>query len=235
MHSKILVFILLLFCVPFVCAQEKYHKEKSSFGIQIKPIIPSGLFRVEEERIIKDNILYSITPKTGYSAGAMIRFGLSARFTLQTDINYIRRNFTFVVNDNNTISEINLRVVSYEIPVLPTFFVRLSEEVYMGLSSGLSFQFLPTNLYSESPSKHLNQLSLKKTWMSTSFVAQVSFEWRTDDKGYFNIGPTFNMYFNPMYQTRIQYKPQQKTNEVITDIGGDYFGIVLRYTFDPDK
>ena len=102
----------------------------------------------------------------------------------------------------------------------------------MGPTFGASFQFLPTNLYSKN--EILSQLSLKKSWVSTSLVANVGFEWRTEDKGYFYFGPTYNMYFNPMFQTRIQYiNALQQTKSVITELKGDYFGLVFRYIFAP--
>ena len=236
---RALLFILLLcfninICIPQdVKAEKKKKKEKNAFGIQIKPIIPSSIFRIVTDQI-KDTSgnIYDIKPENGYSFGATIRFGLTPHFVLQTDINYIKRNFSFSVTDGNFTSKIALRVVSYEIPVLATYFVRLSRDVYMGPTFGASFQFLPTNLYSKN--EILSQLSLKKSWVSTSLVANVGFEWRTEDKGYFYFGPTYNMYFNPMFQTRIQYiNALQQTKSVITELKGDYFGLVFRYIFAP--
>jgi len=239
MQLKVTLFILLL-CINInncisqeTVTKKSKKKEKNAFGIQIKPIIPSSMFRIVTNEILtKEGNLYNIKPETGYSLGAMIRFGLTPHFTIQTDINYIKRNFSFSVSDSGFTSKIALRVVSYEIPVLATYFVRLSRDVYMGPTFGASFQFLPTNLYSKNDV--LNQLSLKKSWLSTSLVANVGFEWRTESAGYYYFGPTYNMYFKPMFSTRIEYiNALQHTETVLTDLKGDYFGFVFRYVFPP--
>jgi len=229
---KLALIILVLFS-PFFAHPQDYNRkiERNAFGIQYKPIIPSGIFRIVTNEIYQDNILYKVQPRTGYSLGAMIRFGISKRFTIQTDINYIKRNFLFSVTDTSFYSEIDLRVVSYEIPILATHFVRLTENVFMGQTLGISYQFLPTNLFSRN--EHLNQLSLKRYWVSTSFVANVGFEWRTENAGYFYIGPTYHMYLNNMFNTRIEYKNAlQETKTVYTKLEGDYFGFIVRYIFD---
>lgn len=213
--------------------RERRHREKNAFGIQVKPILPSSMFRIVTDEVFQDGIIYNVTPQRGYSAGATIRFGLSSRFIVQTDINYIHRNFSFSSLEGEKKTEVDLRVISYEIPLLLTHFVRLSEEIYMGQTTGFSFQFLPTNLFSRKGD--LEQLSLKRRWVSTSLVVNVGFEWRTESSGYFYFGPTYNMYFYPMFQSRIQYKDAaSKTHHALTDLRGDYFGIVLRYIFDPD-
>jgi len=213
--------------------EERRHREKNAFGIQIKPIIPSSMFRIVTDEIKQEDIIYNVSPQTGFSAGATIRFGLSPRFIVQTDINYINRNFLFTSTEGNKKTDLRLKIVSYEIPLLLTHFVRLSEEIYMGQTAGFSFQFLPTNLFSRN--NDLEQLSLKRRWVSTSAVLNIGFEWRTQSSGYFYFGPTYNMYFKPMYQTRIQYKDANlKTHQAITDLRGDYFGFVFRYIFDPD-
>ena len=213
--------------------RERRHREKNAFGIQVKPIIPSSMFRIVTDEIEQEGIQYFVTPQTGYAFGAAIRFGLSPRFTAQADINYIHRNFSFKSVDGDKQTEVDLRVVSYEIPLLLTYFVRATEEIYMGPSTGLSFQFLPTNLFSRNTP--IEQLSLKRRWVSTSLVVNVGFEWRTESSGYFYFGPTYNMYFYPMYQTRIQYKDAQlREHRVYTELHGDYFGFIIRYIFDPD-
>lgn len=234
------VFLIICLLTTFtVVAQEdaplkKKGKEKNTFGLQIKPIIPSSMFRVVTNEFTTDNIDYYIKPQTGYSLGAMIRFGLSPHFTLQTDINYIKRNYSFSLEDSSFTSEIGLRVISYEIPVMATYFVQLSRDVFMGPSAGASFQFLPTNLYSKN--EVMNQLSLKKSWLSTSLVANVGFEWRTENAGYFYFGPTYNMYFKPMFNTRIEYKNAlQQTKTVYSTLKGDYFGLIFRYIFSPNN
>ncbi|MDD3876438.1 MAG: hypothetical protein PHT69_07435 [Bacteroidales bacterium] len=226
-----MIVLALLMCSTSQGQDVVRKKEKSAFGFQIKPIIPSGVFRIVTSEILQDNVLFKVEPQTGYSLGATIRFGISRRFAVQTDINYIKRNFTFSVTDSSFYSEIDLRIVSYEIPILATHFVRLSQNLYMGQTLGLSFQFLPTNLYSKN--EYINQLSLKRWFMSTSFVANVGFEWRTENSGYFYIGPTYHMYFNHMFNTKIEYKNAlQETKTAYTKLEGNYFGIIGRYVFN---
>ncbi len=212
----------------------KKKKEKNAFGIHFKPIIPSSIFRIVTDEKTQNGINYAVAPQTGYSFGATIRFGLSPHFVLQTDINYIKRNFNFTVTDSSFNTSIPLRVVSYEIPILATYFIRLSKDVYMGPTLGPSFQFLPTNLYSNND--FVKQHALYTSWLSTSLVVNVGFEWRTETSGYFYFGPTYNMYFKPMYKSGIFYNNYNNVNsppDVTMELKGDYFGLIFKYVFPP--
>lgn len=238
MRLRFSLLIILLYFSFYCHSQDKENKKKNNvknaFGIQFKSIIPSSIFRIVTEEKNKDGISYSATPNTGYSFGAMIRFGLSPHFALQTDINYIKRNYTFKVTDSTFNSEIGLRVISYEIPVLATYFVRLSKDIYMGPTVGPSFQFLPTNLYSNND--YIKQHSLKTSWLSTSLLVNIGFEWRTETAGYFYFGPTYHMYLKPMFTTGIFYKSYNNVNnppDVTMNLKGDYFGLIFRYVFPP--
>ncbi len=235
-----LLFLLLLAPRPALAQEEaaakKKGKEKNTFGLQIKPIIPSSIFRIVTDEKQSNGIIYSVTPETGYSFGAMIRFGISPHFAIQTDINYIKRNFTFSVIDSSFYTSLPLRVVSYEMPVLATYFVRLSRSVYMGPTVGPSFQFLPTNLYTNN--EYVKQHSLKKNWLSLSLVLNIGFEWRTLESGYFYFGPTYHMYNKPMFTSGIFYKNYNNVNnlpDVTMNLRGDYFGLIFRYIFSPNN
>jgi len=238
MRSILFLFIFSLYfglgCKAQDTENKKKNKEKNAFGIQIKPIIPNSIFRIVTEEIDKDGINYSVTPNNGYSFGATIRFGLTPHFALQTDINYIKRNYTFSINDSTFNTNLGLRVISYEIPVLATYFIRLSKNIYMGPTVGPSFQFLPTNLYSNND--NVKQHSLKTNWLSTSLLVNIGFEWRTETAGYFYFGPTYQMYSKPMFTTGIFYKGYNNVNnppDVIMKLKGDYFGLIFRYVFPP--
>jgi len=241
MLQKIFILLVLFVLNTYVVFSQnsenkpKKQKEKNAFGFQIKPIIPSSMFRIVTDEKTKNDINYSVIPNNGYSAGAMIRFGISPHFAIQTDINYIKRNFTFSVQDTTFFTEVPLRIVSYEIPVLATYFIRLSREVYMGPTIGPSFQFLPTNLYSNN--EYVKQHSLYRSWLSTSIVVNIGFEWRTETAGFFYFGPTYNMYFKPMFTSGIFYKGYNNVNnppDVIMNLKGDYFGFIVRYVFAPN-
>lgn len=241
MGTRFTLWVILLLIASGAHAQDdtkkKKAKEKNAFGIQVKPIIPSSMFRIVTDEVKEGDILYAVTPETGYSFGAMIRFGLTPRLAIQTDINYIKRNFTFSVTDPDSAlnTSFPLRVVSYEIPVLATYFVRLSRDVYMGPTVGPSFQFLPTNLFSNND--YVKQHSLKTSWLSLSMVVNLGFEWRTASSGYFYFGPTYHMYQKPMFTSGIFYKGYNNVNnppDVIMKLRGDYFGLIFRYVFAPN-
>jgi len=237
--NYLLILIVILFSSVIVNGQSK----TVNFGFQIEPIIPNKLFRIEEQIYNESGVVFSITPNPGVSYGGVVQFGLDDRFALETGMNYLRRSFTIDVDDNGFKKDLTFVADNFEVPLTIIYYVRLGEKLFMGHSVGVSFQLLPSSLYSRNagdivmgnPEYELEQISVRKYWVVTAFKGSFGFEYRTEKKGYFFIGPVYHL-FNPLYNSRVNYSRNttsvkgMKINAI-----GDYFGLVFRYSFPPSS
>ncbi|NLF43644.1 MAG: PorT family protein [Bacteroidales bacterium] len=232
-----LILIVILLSSVIVNGQSK----TANFGFQIEPIIPNKLFRIEEQIYNESGVNISITPNPGVSYGGVVQFGLNKHFALETGMNYLRRSFTIGVDDNGFKKDLTFVADNFEVPLSIIYYIRLGEKLYMGHSVGISFQLLPSSLYSRDtgdpamgePEYDLEQVSVRRYWVVPAFKGSFGFEYRTEKKGYFFVGPVYHL-FTPLYYSRVNYS--SNTTDVLgmkIDAIGDYFGLVFRYSFPP--
>lgn len=238
MNRKKLLFIpiLLVFAVQVISAQNR----TVVFGIHIEPVIPSRMFRIQTEDIIKDQVTFSIIPKTGYLFGTHLSVNVSRRFTIESGINLIKRSIDIQATEQNLSSNtLGFNIHNFEIPLASTFYVRLTNKLYMGQTVGFSFQMLPSHLTSKmnwpdssGTVARFEQLSIRRNWLVPSFKGSVGFEYRTDENGFIYLGAVYHL-FTKLYTTQITYKTS--TIDEIFDVKpqSDFFGIMLRYSFPP--
>lgn len=230
----LLVFSALFFCMEIVNAQEKRPKDPVAFGVEISPIIPSNLFRITATEMQDDNFQVTRTPNSGFKAAAMIRFGLSGKFAMQTGIGYIRRHFTLDAQiDDIKLEALKVRAINYEIPLGATYYVHLTPEFLMSITLGAAANFLPKDIISSNDD--ILQGTIQRSWVTPSFFLNYGFEYRTKDYGFFYLGFSYNIFILNMYDNEVVYDyngPAQKT--VVSPIRGDYFGILIRYFFPVD-
>jgi hypothetical protein len=235
--ARIFIFILILGSAGITMAQER----QVAFGLQIEPIIPSALFRITTDEVRAGDVLFATDPLPGFAYGAMLSFSFNNRFSIESGINYLSRDYKVSVYDGDFSSSLDFRVVNYEMPLNATYYVRLGPQLYMGHTAGLSLQFLPSNLRAARDERDadgnkifsLEQVSRRKFWMMPAFKGGIGLEYRTENNGYFFIGPTYRL-FTVLYRTQLFYfRDQTDIQNVDIKPIGDYFGITLRYVFAP--
>lgn len=236
-----LKYSLILFVILLNSLIVNGQSNTVNFGFQIEPIIPNKLFRIEEQIYNESGVNFSITPNPGVSYGGVVQFGLNKRFALETGMNYLRRSFTIAVDDNGFKKDLTFVADNFEVPLSIIYYIRLGEKLYMGHSVGISFQLLPSSLYSRDAGDlvmgneeyELEQISMRRYWVVPAFKGSFGFEYRTEKKGYFFMGPVYHL-FTPLYYSRVNYSRNttsvkgMKINAI-----GDYFGLVFRYSFPP--
>ena len=233
--KKIISIILFTSFIFLVNAQEGVK----TIGLQFKPIIPSNLLKAGTFGLSsnKDFMEYSITQNLGYSAGMIIRFGLTKNWSIESSIKYTKRNFSYSATNNR--EQITLKdkfsIIGYEVPVLALLTVRLDKKIYMNTTFGPSFDMYPTDVAKYSQA--FRQLSLRRRWLQLSLKANIGWEYRTDKNGIFYIGASFHRPFNDIYQTTITYEGIDFSDEAIERLSGNYLTLDLRYFFheDPEK
>lgn len=225
----------------FLSAQPKVI----TFGIQYKPLIPSRFFRSGEINFGQNNINYSIVPEISFSGGMVIRRGFTKNFSVESGINYVKRNFNLLVENKETSfhSEKRFSIVGYEVPTLGLIYIRLGDQMFMNAAFGISLDFFPsdvgTNEYYFPYDVQVQHVSVRNhnRWLQPSLLANLGYEYRSLKKGYFYFGSSFHRPFAYSYQSNVKYIHGSFTERAVAKISGNYLTFDFRYFFhqDPEK
>ena len=226
--------LLIVGCVtPIMCQQGV-----TTIGFQVKPIVPINYFGAGPIDLISDSATINISSKMGYSFGMVIRQGLTKTISIETGINYTRRNFklTGTSSFENSSDVGDFGFVSYEIPVQSLVYIRLAEKLYMNASIGLGINFSASDVASKGENFYIDHYSERAYWINLSFLSNLGLEYRTKENGYFYFGASLNTPFWPIALTTLKYYYQNNDNVRFDPIylNGNYLTIDFRY-FLPQK
>lgn len=226
-----IVFVLLFVTSSF--AQEKV----TTFGIQLKPIVPLEFLNAGKQEKSKNNIQYLNEPKLGMSFGMVIRKGINKNLSLESGLNFLRRNYDLSINDPDSSfnSKSDFSIVNYEIPVLLLVYVQLGRKTFMNVAGGASLDIYPSDLFVGD--EFFENTIIKKGWLQPSMLANVGWEYRTDKSGYIYIGASLHRPFNKIFTEFVDYKGRSGERLEVEkfDLTGSYFTIDLRYFFHEEK
>ena len=223
------IFLLLLFGMNSAIAQEN----TITAGVQFKPVFSSEYFNTGKEEATYDSVNFAITPGSGFCVGMIIRKGFTNTLSFETGINYVKRNYRLNVTDSVTDERTDFKIIGYEIPIQGLIFIQLSDQIYMDVAMGVSLDFFPSDIQTvETNYKHY---SARTNWISTSVIANIGWEYRTEKSGYFYLGASFHRPFNYIYRSTFFSinDPSDRPNTAI-DLNGNYLTLDLRYFFHSD-
>ena len=237
-------FVLLLLLSFFVLGNSNLVLAQSgikAFGIQYKSILPFGLVNTDGQTVVdnENNTRLEIKTSRGYSIGAILRFGLSKRWSFETGINYVRRNYDFYLSGEGfQDSEASIRFSGYEIPATAMVFVKLGDKMYMNTSGGLTFDLFPTGGVSSYDRDTIEYGMLERNWIILALNVNIGFEYRTKESGYFYLGASYHQPFSDMAHVFVSYRsPGSNTFTPLIQpppgVSGTYFALDLRYFFNP--
>ncbi len=238
MQMKLKVFLylaLMLFLATASVAQERV----TTFGFQLKPILPLQFFDAGKQEQTVNNIEYINTPKMGVSFGMVIRKGFTKSLSLETGINVLRRNFDLTINEPDSAfsGTSQFQLLNYEIPVLGLVYVKLSRQMFMNAAGGVSFDIYPTPLFT-SDIYFANAVN-RTHWLQPSLLANIGWEYRTESSGYIYFGASFHRPFRKIFTEYVTYKGEQgnRREEATFDLTGNYITLDFRYFFheDPER
>ncbi|MEQ8910636.1 MAG: outer membrane beta-barrel protein [Vicingaceae bacterium] len=227
--------LLLIFVVIASIKIAWAQQEVTTFGLQFKPILSSDLINTGPQTLREGQIEFTIEPTTGYAFGMVIRKGLNNQFSLETGINYTQRNYKLSITEDSTAfrGESDFRYVIYEIPILALVYIQLGQNTYMNTAFGASFNFLPSDW--ESLGDYYQHFSQRKSWVQPSLLANVGFEYRTYDKGYWYLGLSFHRPFSNITTAGVAFVTDDlnrlEKEAAFFDIRGNYLTLDLRYFF----
>jgi len=151
MYKKTKKILLILIIISNISA---YSQEKvAGFGFFVEPIMPIEMFRITKNEVDLGNIKFSSTPLIGFSIGTHITVNFTKNFSFETGINYVSRNFRVSVIEGELRDSLNFNADNFEIPFTMTYYVRLTDHLFMGHSLGVSLQMVPSNLWKEHEEK----------------------------------------------------------------------------------
>lgn len=231
MKLRIILFSLLL--IPsFLSAQQP--DQITFFGIEYKPIFSSRFFTTGPQLGFEDSLSYSVTNYSGSSFGMVVRHNFYGKFSFETGINIITRNYSLELSEDtsNFFVQDTFKLVSYEIPLLGLVYVQSGERTFINAGGGLSINFLPSELESGKPQVY-QQLTRRSAWVSASLLAQLGFEYRTKESGIFYIGASYHLPFSALASSRAVRIKEGNKPRVSADLNGRFLTMSLRYFFGP--
>jgi hypothetical protein len=238
MRIKITLVFFLFTLVGNAFAQ----KDVTTFGIQLKPIIPMSIIGFNEETIDANNVDFNLSSQPGFSFGMVARRGFTKMFSVEGGINYTKRNYDLIITDGNFEGKSNFSFLSYDIPLLALIYIQLGENTFLNTAFGASIDFYPSDL--ETSDDYFRHSTYRKEWVVPSLLANVGFEYRTYKSGYFYIGASYHRPFSNIGQTDVGYYRNKNSNDVLNydafadfNLDGSYLTLDLRYFFheDPER
>ena len=230
---RLILFILLGFIPMLLVGQERVI----TVGLQYKPMLPPGFFNAEQSKVSTADIDFSIDQKFGWAGGMVIRWGLTRSLSLETGINYVKRNYTLNVDSINNAfnAQIDYDIIGYEIPLTGLVYIQLDRQWFMNASFGASIDLFPKSFYTDAAGgwQHITD---RNGWIQAALLANLGFEYRTEKSGYFYLGGSFHRPFQDMYGVLVGEDDAAIETAKMT-LNGTYLTIDLRYFFheDPQK
>lgn len=228
-YNSVIIFVILLIKSTVLLAQERV----TTVGLQLKPILSSDLINTGPQSQEIEDINYSITPRSGYAFGMVIRKGFTKQISLETGINYTRKSFDLRITDDQSSIDIDdkFTYVIYEIPITGLVYVQLGRQLFLNTSFGIAADFLPSDW--DSGSREYYHRSFRTSWILPALLANVGFEYRTEKDGYFYLGASYKRPFTNITTAKVGIVDanQQIIKQSTFDILGNYLTIDLRYFF----
>lgn len=209
------------------------QKDIITYGIQVKPLIPISFFTGQSIKSDSAGIIDNeISSKPGYSFGMVIRRGFTNTIAIEFGINYVRRNYNIFLRENGKeIDYADFGFVSYEIPIQGLFYAKLSDELYINGSGGLSVNFFASGVESDGENELIQHFSTKERYADLAILSNLGFEYRTKEKGYFYIGSSLHLPFNHIANTTIKYDDGSKNHRFHHELRGPYLTVDFKYFF----
>lgn len=208
------------------------QRQITTFGLQIKPIVSSEVINTGAQENQEGEIGFTIEPNQGYSFGMVVRRGFTKQLSLETGINFTRRNYKLQISNDTTgfIGNSDFSYVIYEIPVLGLVYVQMGEQAYLNAAFGTSLNFLPSDW--DSFDTYFYHYSDRKSWIVPALLANLGFEYRTYDKGYFYLGFSYHRPFTNITNAGVLYQEDRlELERTFFDISGNYLTLDFRYFF----
>lgn len=225
------VLMLFMLCALQVAAQ----KNVLTAGIQFQPIFPASFLNTGDQEVstAQGDITTLLSPKFGFTAGMIVRWGFHRRLSLETGINFVQRNYDLTLSTDTFSGTSDFRIIGYEHPIKLLVFVRLSERFFMNVAAGIQLDFFPSDIFSsDTYFKHSSLRLGLDNFLHAGGISNLGVEYRTKKAGYFYLGATYHIPFNDIYRSKVQYISDNVGSDAMTlMLNGSYLTFDVRYFF----
>jgi hypothetical protein len=219
------------------------QKGQTTLGLQLKPMFASKFFESGPQRFVSDSLDATLLQKLGWNTGVVIRKGINDMWSLESGISMVQRNFElqFFSQRYQVNNVLKYKMVGYEIPVQALIYVQLSPKWFINGSGGVALDFYPSNLYKTGSvmkdSLYIDAYAktFRTRWAMLAATANLGFEYRTEDHGYFYMGASYHRPMGDIALTQLRVESKGAGNDLWMPIGGTYLTLDLRYFLKPDK
>jgi hypothetical protein len=231
-----IVFLLLFYfsALTVVIGQEK----ETVFGFSFKPVISGSLINEGLAERNEAGLRVQIPKLFGYSAGMNIRHSFTKRFSIESGIHFVQRNYSFDIDDRNynIFTQRSFRVVGYQVPVLALIYVQLTRQIFMDVSFGITADLYPSDV--AILDDDLLAEMRRRNWVSPALEANLGWEWRSKNAGTIYLGATYHRPFGDIYYVVFEYDGDVNdplNQEILSDMyfDGNYLTLDFRYFFKP--
>ena len=223
---KHLLSILLLLLFNF---SGNSQKTITYFGIDLLGIVPINVLGIESIALTGNAFNAEFYSRFSTPFGASLRFLKSETFAIETGLYFTNRNIGFKATPalgKTTSGEYTLS--TYEIPVQGQFFVKLKKQVYLGVFSGLSFNWTASNVGSGSKNDEFYQLTFPKK-MNIGYLAGINLDVRTKKAGILSFGVKYNNFFQNLAVVDIKHLTAANQPKLSGALKGAYIAPFVRY------
>lgn len=234
----ILISFFILFSFSSTAQRSKKNRTfENYFGLTYKPLIPFGLVGDKPLDIVVENFTTNVKPTFGYSFGGNVRTNFTKLIAIETGIIYTRRNYitNFEIPDSSLTGSNDFGYINFDIPINTVVYIRLGEKFYANTTLGISINFNASDIRTQINPIDDNLFIVngrRPSFFSFDINANVGFEYRTEEKGFFYLGVAGKIPLNPIMTLFSTYR---KDTYILTstgqDIAGATFALDLRYFF----
>lgn len=230
MRKSVCIILLTTASLVGFCQDDKFHQTLTA-GIEFRPIFPASFLNTGEQSIQNSSYRIVVTPKFGFSAGMIVRYGFHKRFALETGINFVQRNYDLNISRDSVPpagistgsaafnSQTDFTIIGYEHPIKLLFFVRVAEKIFLNAAAGLQLTFFPSDIFTTNDEATENGQVFKHYSARLGFdgkpgndgfihgggILNLGMEYRTKKVGYFYLGGTYHVPFADIYRSRFEY------------------------------
>ena len=237
MKHRLIIFILISYFFN-LNAQEN----RTTFGLQYKPIIPSKYFNSSHINKSSENYNFNLKPKYSNSFGMIIRQKINKTFSIESGLNYTQRNYKLkATNTSMHIDDFtDFPIRSYEIPIQLLTYVRVSNIWYLNVAFGISHNALASDVFSEgNQTTNYFQNTYRKNGGYRALLANIGVEYRVQEKGHYYIGTSLHRAWGEIGRIYPEYKDENTSfnyldnfnDKFFLNILGNFITIDFRYFF----
>ncbi len=205
------------------------QKNVTTVGFQFKPLFSSSMFGTGPLELTRNEVNFFIKPGSGFSAGMLIRRGITERISVEGGISYVKRNYDLRISDGEFDHMTDFKIIGYEVPLVGLVYIPLSQHLFMNAAFGFSFDFFPSDI--STGSSYFEHYGARTQWMVPGMLANLGWELRTEKSGYIYLGASYHQPFSEIYNSIITYDQFGKDEEVSVFLRGNYLTMDIRYFF----